>query len=328
MKLENIYVSLMGKPILKNININVDKGSFTCVLGSSGCGKSTLLKTIAGIIQQESGSIYIEDKKVDSVPVQKRGAVIVFQDLRVFPHMTVFENIAFPLKATGQRKKDYEEKVLQLIESVQLKGLEKRNAKALSGGQQQRVALARALSANPKILLLDEPFSSLDENLRFDMRIMIKRLHEEYKMTIIMVTHDKNEALSLSDTILVMDKGEVIQCGTPKEVYEKPTNIEVAKYFGDATFVMGVVTNGSFKCEEFSIKCNLADGQYTLMLRPDAFYITKGKDFKFVYEIYTGKSTEWIFEHIKTGLLIKCKPATYKDEYVSIRIDEDKALFF
>ena len=194
LELKNISVDLSNKKILKSINLKVHNGEFISLLGSSGCGKSTMLKTIAGIINQNEGSIILGGKVADKIPAYKRKTVIVFQDFRLFPHMTVAENISFPLKMTGTNKTSCREKALVLLEKVQLKGFEDRHVDQMSGGQMQRVALARALAAEPSLLLLDEPFSSLDINLRKDMRELILSLQREYKITPILVTHDKEEA--------------------------------------------------------------------------------------------------------------------------------------
>lgn len=326
LKLENINVSLSNKPILRDISFSLEKGKFLSVLGPSGCGKSTLLKTIAGIIQSDKGSIYINGKDTAHTPPYKRGAVIVFQDIRLFPHMSVFENIAYPMKIKGLPKKIYADKVTALLEKVRLQGYEHMQPHKLSGGEQQRVALARALAAEPELLLLDEPFSGLDENLRFDMRLLVLNLHKAYHMTTVMVTHDKEEALSMSDYIMVMDKGSNLQWGTPEDIYEKPETIAVAKYFGNAAFIEGKVTSGKFQSEEFLFDCEYKDGAYTLMVRYDDFSLTEGNDFKLVQIIYTGREKELLLEHVKTGLIIKIRgdiaDGTKNNGYFSLNIQK------
>ncbi|MBE6012265.1 MAG: ABC transporter ATP-binding protein [Lachnospiraceae bacterium] len=307
LELKNINVSLSNKPILKNISFSLEKGEFLSVLGPSGCGKSTLLKTIAGIIPCDKGTIYINGKNTAHSPAHKRGAVIVFQDIRLFPHMSVFENIAYPMKIKGLSKKIYTDKVTELLEKVKLKGYEHVQPHKLSGGEQQRVALARALAAEPEILLLDEPFSGLDENLRFDMRLLVLNLHKAYHMTTVMVTHDKEEALSMSDYIMVMDKGNNLQFGKPENIYENPESIAVARYFGNAAFIKGKVISGEFQSEELSFDCGYEDGSYILMVRYDDLYLEKGNDFKFTQIIYTGREKEFLLEHIRTGLIIKVR---------------------
>ena len=219
LSLKNISVALSGEEILDSISLTVDDGAFISLLGASGCGKSTLLKTIAGIITPSSGSVFLNGVCADRLPPHKRGTVIVFQDLRLFPHMTVAENIAFPMKMRGVTKEEYMRTTIGLLEKVQLEGFEGRRIREMSGGQLQRVALARALAANPNVLLLDEPFSSLDENLREDMRQLVLRLQKDYRITTILVTHDRQEALSMSDKIALMMDGRILQYDTPENIY-------------------------------------------------------------------------------------------------------------
>ena len=209
LNIDNLTVSLNGNVILKNLSLSVNEGEFISLVGSSGCGKSTLLKTIAGINCAESGSIRIDGKLVNDVPAYRREAVIVFQDMRLFPNMTVADNVAYPLKIRGVDKAERLKKAKELLEDVQLYGLGNRRIWQLSGGQQQRVALARALAAGPNLLLLDEPFSSLDEDLREDMRQLIKSLHKQFGITTIMVTHDIGEAIAMSDRVIRMSSGKI-----------------------------------------------------------------------------------------------------------------------
>ncbi len=209
LNIDNLTVSLNGNVILKNLSLSVNEGEFISLVGSSGCGKSTLLKTIAGINCAESGSIRIDGKLVNDVPAYRRGTVIVFQDMRLFPNMTVADNVAYPLKIRGVGKAERLKKAEELLEDVQLYGLGNRRIWQLSGGQQQRVALARALAAGPNLLLLDEPFSSLDEDLREDMRQLIKSLHKQFGITTIMVTHDIGEAIAMSDRVIRMSSGKI-----------------------------------------------------------------------------------------------------------------------
>lgn len=305
LRLNNIDLSIGKKEILKNISMEINSGEFTSVLGPSGCGKSTLLKCIAGILEINSGEILINDINIEKKPVYKRNTVIVFQDIRLFPHMSMYDNIAFPLKMKNIDKDEIDFIVKDLIKRIKLEGLEYRKPLELSGGQQQRVALARALASKPEILLLDEPFSGLDENLRFDMQLLIMDLHNEYNMTTIMVTHDKNEAISISDRIMVMGNGKILQEGKPLEVYNNPIDIEVAKYFGNSAFINGKVENNIFKSEELSLELNSEDGEYILVLRNNAFDLIKGKDFIVKYILNTNKGRELILKHIKTDIQIK-----------------------
>lgn len=217
------------------------EGEFLSLLGPSGCGKSTLLKTVAGINELESGSIILDGEEINDKPAYKRGAVIVFQDMRLFPNMNIAENVAYPLRIQGMSKAERLAQASEYLAYVKLEGLENRRVSRLSGGQQQRVALARALAARPKLLLLDEPFSSLDENLREDMRRLVKDLHRQFEMTTIMVTHDRQEALSMADRVAIMFDGRIVQIGAPKDLLEKPADEQVKKYFADCVYVDGSV---------------------------------------------------------------------------------------
>ena len=209
--LTDINVELGKKHILKNVSLEVKTGQLISLLGSSGCGKSTLLKTVAGIIEPSSGDVLIDGKSVLGVPVHRRGAVIVFQDLRLFPHMTVAENVEFALKMSGMKKQQYREIAREQLEKVRLEGLEDRRISQISGGQMQRVALARAFAVRPSVMLLDEPFSSLDEELRLEMGNLLLELQRESEFTTVLVTHDTKEARRLSDAIAYMKDGEIVR---------------------------------------------------------------------------------------------------------------------
>lgn len=231
LEMQAVSVDIRQTPILHSVSLGVQNGELLSLLGPSGCGKSTLLKTIAGILPMKEGRILISGRDVSRCPVHKRGAVVVFQDMRLFPHMTVEENVAFPLKMQGVPRADRLRAAEQLIDRVQMFGYGRRRISELSGGQQQRVALARALAAKPQLLLLDEPFSALDENLREDMRTLVMELHREFHMTTILVTHDRKEALSMSDRVAIMFDGEIVQTGTPQEICSHPVSDRVADYF-------------------------------------------------------------------------------------------------
>ena len=270
MKLEikNLSVVLDKQPILKDVSLEVRDGEFVSLLGPSGCGKSTMLKTIAGLLPVGEGGIYLGDQEVTRVPAHKRGAVVVFQDLRMFPHMTALENVAFPLKMQGVPRKERLKTAADFLRKVQLEGREDQSVAKMSGGQQQRVALARALAARPKLLLLDEPFSALDENLREDMRLLVKRLQQELGITTVLVTHDRGEALSMSDRVALMFDGSIVQYDTPEAVYTGPTTRQAADYFGDCVYLPGAVSDGRFHWNGVDLPAGMADGAYDLMLRP------------------------------------------------------------
>ena len=227
-----------------------------------------MLKTIAGLLPVGGGEIFLGDQEVSQVPTYKRGAVVVFQDLRMFPHMTALENVAFPLKMQGIPKKERLKIAAEYLKKVHLEGREDQSVAKMSGGQQQRVALARALAAQPKLLLLDEPFSALDENLREEMRVLVKSLQRELGVTTVLVTHDRGEALSMSDRVALMFDGQLVQYDTPEAVYTCPATRQAADYFGDCVYLPGKVINGQFCSEFVDLPVQMADGAYDLMIRP------------------------------------------------------------
>ena len=221
LSIDKLEVKLQKDEILHEISLEIKEGEFISLLGPSGCGKTTLLKSIAGLLEISSGEMWLNGESITETPPEKRGTVIVFQDLRLFPHMTVEKNITFPMELKKVPKDVQKATVKKLLEAVQLPGFENRKIRQMSGGQMQRVALARALAANPKVLLLDEPFSGLDEELRVEMAALVKRLHEEWKITTILVTHDRREALQLSDRIALMGEGKIICYDTPEIIGDR-----------------------------------------------------------------------------------------------------------
>ena len=230
LRIEQLNVAFGKTEVLHEISLDIADGEFVSLLGASGCGKSTLLKSIAGLLEARTGKIQIDGREMNGVLPEKRGTVIVFQDLRLFPHMTAGKNIAFPMSIQGIPKERQKETVERLLGQVQLTGYENRKIREMSGGQMQRVALARALAANPRLLLLDEPFSGLDERLRAEMGELVRKLHLENGLTTVLVTHDKQEALKFSDRIALMSGGRMLQYDTPQRIFKYPVNREVAEY--------------------------------------------------------------------------------------------------
>jgi len=273
MKLEirNLSVSYDTDVVLRNLSFSVREGEFLSLLGPSGCGKSTMLKTIAGILVPSAGSLLLDGQEITNCPVHKRGTVVVFQDMRLFPHMNVLNNVAFPLKMQGIGKEERLTQARRMLQKVQMDTFAHRLPGELSGGQQQRVALARALAAKPRLLLLDEPFSALDENLRQEMRNLVLQLHREFGMTTILVTHDREEALSMSDRVAVMEAGEILQMDSPETVYTHPASRQVADFFGGCTYLRGSVDGGIFRCAGLEAAAQYPDGDYDLLLRPHNF---------------------------------------------------------
>lgn len=235
-----------ARTVLGDVSFSVPDGAFCSLLGESGAGKSTILKVIAGILLQDGGSVLFDGAPVDGLPAHRRGIGFVFQDVRLFPHMTVEENVAYPLRMAGVGKRERLARAGELLERVQLPGFGPRRVQTLSGGQAQRVALARALAAAPAALLLDEPFSGLDESLRDDMRSLLLRLHREDGLTVLMVTHDANEAIMMSDRIVALDGGHISQIGTPEELYRRPATAKIAACVGDCSVLKGCVESERF----------------------------------------------------------------------------------
>ena len=257
--LKNLVKSYDGKKkVIDNINLEIKNKEFVVLVGSSGCGKSTILRLIAGLEDITSGEILIDDKVVNNVHPKDRDIAFVFQSYALYPHMSVFDNIAFGLKMRKFDKKVIKEKVLEVAKALNLEDLLERKPKQLSGGQRQRVALGRAIVRNPKVFLMDEPLSNLDANLRVHMRSEIKRLHNRLKTTFIYVTHDQTEALTMGDRIVILDKGKIQQADTPEVIYNKPCNKFVAGFIGQMNFISVDVENQCFKINEHILKTDKA----------------------------------------------------------------------
>ena len=248
--MKNISVSFDGEQIIKNLNLYIRYGEFITFLGPSGCGKTTTLRVIGGFLEPDDGDVLFEGKKINGVPPHKRQVNTIFQRYALFPHLNVYENIAFGLKIRKASKADIDKKVKEMLALVNLRGFEERMIDSLSGGQQQRVAIARALAVDPKVLLLDEPLGALDLKLRKDMQAELKKIQKSLGITFIYVTHDQEEALSMSDTIVVMDAGKIQQIGTPTDIYNEPKNAFVADFIGESNIVDGIMH--SDKVVEFS----------------------------------------------------------------------------
>ncbi|WP_132026250.1 spermidine/putrescine ABC transporter ATP-binding protein [Keratinibaculum paraultunense] len=239
--LKNISKEYNGVQVLNNINLYIRKNEFLTLLGPSGCGKTTTLRIIGGFEQPTEGQVIFEGKDITNLPPYERQINTVFQKYALFPHMNVFENIAFGLKIKKLPKDKIKIKVKEMLKLVNLQGFENRTIDSLSGGQQQRVAIARALVNEPKVLLLDEPLGALDLKLRKEMQTELKKMQRKVGITFIYVTHDQEEALTMSDTIVVMDKGTIQQIGTPVDIYNEPKNAFVAKFIGESNIVDGIM---------------------------------------------------------------------------------------
>ncbi|MGD9808497.1 MAG: spermidine/putrescine ABC transporter ATP-binding protein PotA [Deferribacterales bacterium] len=240
-RLENISKFFDNLGVVDNLCLDIFDGEFVTLLGPSGCGKTTLLKIIGGFENQDSGSVYLDGKEVSKLPPNKREVNTVFQSYALFPHLNVYDNVAFGLKMKKMPKNEIKSLVEEALETVKLRDFADRMPSKLSGGQQQRVAIARAIVQKPKLLLLDEPLSALDYKLRKQMQLELKRIQRMLGITFIFVTHDQEEALSMSDRVVVMNEGVIQQVGTPKEVYEEPKNLFVAKFVGEINILHGVI---------------------------------------------------------------------------------------
>ena len=246
-ELKNITKSFDGEPVLKGINLDIYDNEFLTLLGPSGCGKTTLLRLIGGFETPDEGEVVFLGQVINDVPPHQRNVNTVFQKYALFPHLNVFENVAFPLREKKVPKDEIEKRVTEMLSLVALSGFERRNITSLSGGQQQRVAIARALIGQPQVLLLDEPLGALDLKLRKDMQVELKKIQKQTGITFIFVTHDQEEALSMSDTVVVMSEGKIHQIGTPIDIYNEPVNAFVADFIGESNILDG------FMLEDFRV---------------------------------------------------------------------------
>lgn len=278
--LRNITVSYGDNTILENLNLYINEKEFITLLGPSGCGKTTTLRAIAGFVKVDSGDVIFEGKRINDVPPHKRRVNTIFQRYALFSHLNVYDNIAFGPKLQKMPKQEICKTVASMLELVNLKGFETRSIDSLSGGQQQRVAIARALANKPHVLLLDEPLGALDLKLRKDMQRELKNIQKELGITFIYVTHDQEEALSMSDTVVVMDKGKIQQIGTPEDIYNEPVNAFVADFIGESNIVDAImlddylVTFGGvkFKCLDSGFEKNEF---VEAVVRPEDIVITE-----------------------------------------------------
>ena len=283
-RLANCTMAFDGEVVLDNINLYINDQEFLTLLGPSGCGKTTTLRIIGGFQTPTQGDVFFDGVRINDVPPHKRPINTVFQRYALFPHLNVFENIAFGLRIPktdpeSRRKvklpeSEIQERVLEMLKVVNLKGFEKRAVSSLSGGQQQRVAIARALVNRPKVLLLDEPLGALDLRLRKDMQIELKRIQQAMGITFIYVTHDQEEALAMSDTVVVMDEGKIQQIGTPEDIYNEPKNAFVADFIGESNIIDGImradgvveIFNRRFQCLD---KGFAKDEPVDVVIRPE-----------------------------------------------------------
>ena len=272
---ENLELELEKKRILKDISLEVRSGEILALLGESGCGKSSLLKAMLGLYPLSKGKIFFQGKEIQNLPSHKRGISVVFQDLRLFPHLNVGENVGFSLELQKVPKAERKKRVEELLKLVQLEGYSERRIDSLSGGQMQRVAIARALAMNENILFLDEPFSALDPNLRREMGDFLLELQKKENLTVVLVTHDQEEALRLAHRIALMKDGEILQVDEGEKLYYSPVNEYVARFMGKGNSILGRVENGVFSCPYFSFPVEKEEGNYTFFFRERQLSFTK-----------------------------------------------------
>lgn len=316
-RFQSVYKKYKDESVLEDINLVIPDGQFFALLGPSGCGKTTILRLIGGFEQVTSGTIHIDGEDVTHTPIYKRRVNTVFQNYALFPHLNVFENVAYSLSIQGRSKEDIEQRVMRMLKKVHLEKYAYKSISQLSGGQQQRVAIARAIINEPKVLLLDEPLAALDQQLKERLLVELIDLQDEIKTTFVYVTHDQSEALTVADQMAIMNAdGAIEQIGTPKEVYEFPVSSVVADFVGTSNIFRGVLSVaqtitmlipdlGSFEIQVDDTLPWVVDGREVVMsLRPEKIFISKRMVPGFANEargkvvgiIYHGRSTEYILE--------------------------------
>ena len=331
-RLQDLIMEFDGERILDGINLYFNDHEFLTLLGPSGCGKSTTLRIIGGFLTPTSGQVYFDGKVINDVPPYKRQVNTVFQRYALFPHLDVYDNIAFGLKVAKLPKDEIDRRVTDMLEIVSLKGYENRRIDNLSGGQQQRVAIARALVNRPKVLLLDEPLAALDLRLRKDMQNELKRIQQATGITFIYVTHDQEEALSMSDTVVVMDRGRIQQIGTPEDIYNEPKNAFVADFIGESNIIDGImradgvveIFNRRFTCLDKGFG---KDEPVDVVIRPedvDIVPVDQGHLKGIVTNVtFKGVHYDIIVDFYGFKWLIQTTDFCPVDSYIGIKIDPD-----
>ena len=333
-EIKNVCKSFGDKDVLKDINLYINQGEFLTLLGPSGCGKTTLLRMIAGFLQPDSGSILLDGKDLEGTSPYERPLNTVFQRYALFPHLDVYDNIAFGLKLKKVPREEIDKRVRRVLKLVAMSDYEDRDVETLSGGQQQRIAIARAIVNQPKVLLLDEPLAALDLKMRKDMQIELKEMHKQLGITFIYVTHDQEEALTLSDTVVVMNEGRIQQIGTPTDIYNEPVNSFVADFIGESNILNGTMIRDrkvsfighDFDCVDEGFGENVP---VDVVVRPEDIYFTDDP----VRTQFTAKVKSCIFKGVHyemyvdtdTGneLMIQDYDAYPVDSMVNLYIEPD-----
>ncbi|MFN8207485.1 MAG: polyamine ABC transporter ATP-binding protein [Bacteroidales bacterium] len=303
--IENLSHAFGEKTVLEDINLTIRKGEFVTILGPSGCGKTTLMRLLGGFLKIQEGQITIDGKDMTRTPPHLRPVNTVFQRYALFPHLNVFQNIAFGLQLKKLPKEEIKKRVMQVLKMVTMTDYEERDVDSLSGGQQQRVAIARAIVNQPEVLLLDEPLAALDLKMRKDMQMEIKAMHKKLGITFIYITHDQEEALTLSDTVVVMREGRIQQIGTPAQIYNEPANSFVADFIGESNILDGIMLEDQlvefighrFECVDKDFEPN---EQVDVVLRPEDIYIFDLSD----AAQFTGQVTSCIFKGVHYEMMV------------------------
>ena len=304
-ELKNISVGFNGEQVLKGINLDIHENEFVTLLGPSGCGKTTTLRIIGGFITPDEGDVIFGGKRINDLPPNKRPINTVFQKYALFPHLNVYENVAFGLRLKKVPEPEVAQRVNEMLSLVDLRGFERRSVNILSGGQQQRVAIARALINHPKVLLLDEPLGALDLKLRKEMQIELKRIQQRLQITFIYVTHDQEEALTMSDTVVVMDGGVIQQIGTPQGIYNEPNNAFVADFIGESNIMDGIMhrdylvefAGDNFECVDKGFE---PMEQVDVVVRPEDIEIVPASD-----DVINGVVQEVTFKGVHYEIVVK-----------------------
>ena len=319
----NIVKNFDGQIVLKGVNLDIYEKEFVTLLGPSGCGKTTLLRILGGFLDADEGSVMFDGEEISKKPPYERELNTVFQKYALFPHLSVYENIAFGLKIKKMSKDVIDQKVMKMLKLIGLEGYENKNTTLLSGGQQQRVAIARALVNEPKVLLLDEPLAALDLKLRKEMQYELKRIQQEVGITFIFVTHDQEEALTMSDKIVVMKNGEIQQVGTPEEIYNEPANSYVANFIGESNIISGTMLEDykvqfddkTFECVDFGFK---KDEKVDVVIRPEDIDIVKVEDGKM-----TGEVLSTLFKGVHYEIIVETVPGTMVTVNMHVKRNQD-----
>ncbi len=320
---KNIVKDFDGQLVLKGVNLDIHENEFVTLLGPSGCGKTTLLRILGGFLKQSEGQVIFDGQEISEVPPYKRELNTVFQKYALFPHMNVYENIAFGLQIKKMSKDVIEQKVMKMLKLIGLEGYEQKNVNLLSGGQQQRIAIARALVNEPKVLLLDEPLAALDLKLRKEMQYELKRIQQEVGITFIYVTHDQEEALTMSDKIVVMKDGEIQQVGTPTDIYNEPENRYVANFIGESNIVSGTMVDDykvrfddiTFACVDHGFKKN---EKVDVVIRPEDLDIVDLEDGNM-----TGVVKSVLFKGVHYEIMVETVPGTAVTVMMNVTREHD-----